>query len=103
MKEKYVAERKLFYSLKGSNVKRNLVIRIGSPYLVDETMVDFPVAENFTGCHVQVEGLDEGSTDVYGADSVQALNLATNLEPLLKRLQKKYDLFWGSGEPYFED
>ncbi len=100
--QKYIAERKLLYSLKGSDIKNEFTIRVGLPYRVDETMVDYPVTKNFAGCHVQIDGLKDECSDVYGADSIQALSLATNLEPFLKRLQKKYDLFWASGEPYFE-
>jgi hypothetical protein len=101
--QKYIAERKLLYSLKGSKLRHEFVIQIGIPYLVDGTMVSYPVTGSFAGCHVQIEGLKEEYSEVYGADSIQALNLATNLEPFLKRLQKQYDLFWASGEPYFED
>jgi hypothetical protein len=101
--KEFIAERKLLYSLKGSGERRNLIIRIGVPYLVKEGMVDFPVGEGFAGCHVEIDGLDETYPEVYGADTVQALNLASNLEPLLKRLQKKYDFYWASGEPYFDE
>lgn len=99
----FIAERKLLYSLKGSDERNELVIRIGIPYLVEEGMVDFPVGDGFAGCHIEVEGLNEEFPEVYGADTVQALHLASDLEPLLKWLEKKYDLYWFTGEPYFED
>ena len=34
---------------------------------------------------------------------MQAVNLASNIESVIKRLSDKYDFFWGTGEPYFED
>lgn len=101
--EKYIAERKLLYSLKGSRNKRVFFIRISLPYEVNEKIVNYPVAQNFAGCHVEIDGLREEYPEVYGTDAIQALQLATNLEPFLRRLQKKYDLFWASGEPYFDD
>ena len=53
-------------------------------------------------CHVDMEGLDEHSFDVYGTDSMQAVNLASNIESVIKKLSAKYDFFWATGEPYFE-
>jgi len=100
--QQFIAERRLLYSPKGSDDRREFVIRIGAPYLVEEHMVDFPIKNGFAGCHVEIEGLSETYSEVYGADSLQAVNLASNVEPFLKRLQKKYDLYWSSGEPYFE-
>ena len=55
------------------------------------------------GCDVQVCGLEEEGSKVYGADSLQAVHLASDVEFFLKGLQKKYDLYWLSGEPYFEN
>ena len=36
-------------------------------------------------------------SDVYGADSLQALQLAANIEPVLQRLSKHYDFYAGEG------
>jgi len=43
------------------------------------------------------------SFDVYGMDSLQAVNMASNIDAVLERLGKKYDFYWSSGEPYFDD
>ncbi len=100
--KKYIAERKLLYSLKGESKKSEFIIRIGEPYQVEQGIVEFPIGEGVTGCSIHIEGMPEKEHDLYGVDSIQALNIATNIEPLLERLQKKYDLYWSSGEPYFE-
>jgi hypothetical protein len=50
-----------------------------------------------------MKGLDEHSFDVYGTDSLQAVNLASNIEAIIKRLSDEYDFFWATGEPYFEE
>lgn len=100
--EKFIAERKLQFSTKGDSVLKEFSIRISEPFPVDQGTVSFPVGEGCFGCHVIVEGLDEIYPDVYGADSLQAVNLASNVEPFLKRLHKKYDIYCMDGEPYFE-
>ncbi len=104
MIEKCIAERKLLYSLKDSDIQKEFIIRIGEPYIVDENEVNFSVGEGLVGCDVEVMGLPEKDCyyhEVYGMDGVQALEIATNIEPFLKRLSKKYDIYWTCGESYF--
>ena len=101
--EQFIAERKLLYSLKGDHVQKEFSVRLGAPYHVAEGTVDFSVGkEGCSGCHIEIVGLNETYPEVYGADALQAITLATNaIEPFLQRLQKKYDLYWLTGEPYF--
>ena len=102
--KQFIAERKLLYSLKGDNTRKEFVIRLGAPYFVQGGMVNFSVGEEGCwGCHVEIEGLNEKYSEIYGTDSLQAVNIASNVEHFLKRLQEKYDLYWSSGEPYFDD
>lgn len=98
-----IAERDLLYSLKGKTARQKLVIRIGAPYLVDEGMVNFNFDLGTAGCTIEIDGLPENlAEEVYGADSLQALALATDVDPYLRGLEKKYDFYWPSGEPYFD-
>lgn len=90
---KVIAERKLLYSAKGSTDRKELTIRIGVPY------VD---GEGLTRCPVEWDGLFEEFADIGGMDSLQALQLATNVDSMLEKLQKKFDFYWPSGDPYFE-
>lgn len=101
----FIAERKLLYSLKHSDTRTEFTIGISAPFLVQQGMMDFAVGEQgCSGCHVGIVGLDEKYPDVYGADSLQAVSLASGaVASLLKRLSKKYDFFHLSGEPYFDD
>lgn len=92
--EKVIAERKLLYSVKESAIRKELTIRIGAPYVNDEGMAR---------CPVEWDGLFETFADIAGMDSIQALQLATDVDSLLKRLENKYDFFWPTGEPYFDD
>jgi hypothetical protein len=99
--QNFIAERRLLYALKGSDIRKEFVVGICAPYPVNQSMVTYPIGEGFAGCELRLEGLDEEGEKFYGADSLQAVNLASNVEAFLKRLQGKYDLFWLSGEPYF--
>jgi hypothetical protein len=105
----WIAERKLKCTRKSSGEVRDLVVRIGAPYQLEVGMVDFRFSSGTAGCTVGIVGpspddVFEGSCvhEVYGADTLQALNLASDVEPTLKRLSKNYDIFFPSGEPYFE-
>ena len=99
-----IAERKLLYSLKDSNERKELIIRIGQPYIVESGTVNFTVDADTAGCSVELDGLDKAYSNVtYGADLLQALQLAINVEPLLKSLSKKYNFYFTTGEPYFEE
>ena len=100
---KYVAERKLLYSEKGSNTKTEIVIKISEPFLLTENDVSFSTDGVAAGCCIVVDGLDGFDEVVYGVDSLQAVHLAADIEGFLKRLHTRFDLFWNTGEPYFEE
>lgn len=99
----YIAERKLLASEKGKRVRSEISVRISLPYIVLQESVQFPVDGIVSGCHVDIDGIDEPAFEVYGMDSLQAINMASNIEPLLKRLGARYDFYWITGEPYFEE
>lgn len=99
----YIADRKLLCSKKNNHVTEEITIKIGNPYIVQQGDVKFSADGVVAGCHVEIDGIDESGYDLYGMDSLQAINLASNIEPLLERLSTKYDFFWLTGEPYFEE
>ena len=99
---RYIAERHLLFSIKDDGVRKKLTVGIFAPKVVAQDKVQFPVDGVMSVCHVDMEGLDEHSFDVYGTDSMQAVNLASNIESVIKRLSAKYDFFLATGEPYFE-
>lgn len=100
----WIAERKLLFSKKGESTRSSLTVRVGKPYLLEIGMVNFEFHEGAAGCTVEIVGLGRPwSEETYGADSLQALQLASDVEPILKRLSQQYDLFFQDGEPYFED
>ena len=104
-----IANKELCYSLKGASERNDLLVRISEPYLVEAGTVNFEFAPGTAGCTVEFIGFNEGNVfeegnthEVYGADSIQALQIASNIEPTLKRLSKKYDIYFPSVESYFE-
>ena len=98
-----IAERNLLYSLKGCSTRRRFVIKVNMPYHVDESMDDFIYNLELYACTIEFNGLPETFTrKVFGADSVQVLQLATDIDGYVKGLEKIYDIFWPTGEPYFE-
>jgi hypothetical protein len=46
---------------------------------------------------------DANLGEIYGADSIQALQLAVDIEPVLKRPSKRYDFYFPTGEGYFDE
>ena len=99
-----IAERRLSWSHKGDSSRSDFVVRIGAPFLVAPGSVDFQVSEGTGGCRVEFVGfpVDVGDT-VYGADTVQALQLAIDFDSILKRFSDRYDIYFPTGDPYFEE
>lgn len=54
-------------------------------------MVNFKFDPGTAGCTIEFDGLDECGSDFYGMDSLQVINLASNIEPLIEKLSAKYD------------
>lgn len=100
---KYVAERTLLFSENNAQAKKKVTIKVSEPFIATKDDVNFTVDGVVSGCHVEIEGLNQPGFDLYGMDSLQAINLASDIDPLLKRLSDKYDFFWITGEPYFEE
>lgn len=104
MAAKPIAERHLLFSAKGKSDRKSLVIRVFAPRIVDPASVSFEVAEGTAVCRVEFDGIpDETLGDTYGADSLQALQLAADIEPVLKRLSERYDFYFPTGEGYFDE
>ena len=101
-RRRFIAERKLLVAKKGSADRKPVAIRISEPFTVKQEDVTFPVDGIIAGCHIAIEGLDVPGHDVYGMDSVQAVSLASNIEPLVESMSVDFDFFWASGDPYFD-
>jgi hypothetical protein len=100
-----IAERTLQYRPRGESELRTLVVRVFPPFELKEGQVTFPFHPGTAGCVIRIDGLPDVLEEVtYGADTVQALELAVKgVEPILERVGKHHDLFFPTGEPYFEE
>ncbi|MEQ8315265.1 MAG: hypothetical protein RL839_07370 [Gammaproteobacteria bacterium] len=98
-----IASRELLVAEKGSGARKPLKIMVGSPYLLKEGMVDFPFSAGTSGCRIEIEGLHKTiSHETYGADPIQALELAlATIDSTLQRYELDY--YFPNGEPYFEN
>ncbi|MBK9494035.1 MAG: hypothetical protein IPO08_05735 [Xanthomonadales bacterium] len=97
-----VAERELLFSLKGKCERQRFAVQIYSPHLVTAADVSFAIDSGTACCRVVFLGLGESDYLAYGADTLQALALAVDVDPILRGMSKKYDFFFDSGESYFE-
>ena len=99
-----IAERRLHWAPKGENNRSEFVIRIGTPVVVEPGSVDFPVSEGTGACSREFHGFPMKIDDtIYGADLLQALQLAVDVDPILKGFSDRFDFYFLTGEPYFEN
>jgi hypothetical protein len=104
MKRIPIAERRLVFSEKGSSERKPLLIRVFAPQPVDPESVQWRPDADTSSCVVEFDGiLDANLGEIYGADSIQALQLAVDIEPVLKRLSKRYEFYFPTGESYFDE
>jgi hypothetical protein len=99
---RYIAERQLWFAAKKNGIRKRMLVGVRPPVVVAQDEVKYAVDGVMSKCHVELEGLNEHSFDVFGTDSLQAINLASNIEAVIERLSNEYDFFWATGEPYFE-
>lgn len=99
-----IATRRLAYAFKDDPTRRVFSVRIHEPFFVEPGSVDFNVSGWTSGCDISFDGLEHKEWTSYGADEVQAIELAVkDMEDMLRRLSKIYDLYFDDGEPYFDD
>jgi len=99
-----IAERKLLFSEKGQPERKRLTIRVFAPRPAPTDSPAFHPDHEAAGCTVEFDGLpDVTFGEIFGADSLQALQLAVDVEPVLKRLSKTYDFYFPTGEAYFDE
>jgi hypothetical protein len=100
-----IATRELFYARIGNPVKRAFTICIEEPFFLTEGSVDFAFSEGVSGCSYSFIGLPEEGDTAYGADRIQALEIAIqSVDSHLRRLRRKYEFYFSNDDgPYFED
>jgi hypothetical protein len=105
MDKTVIAERKLTFSSKEDSARKPLLIRIFAPTPVNPGSPLFRSDADTSSCIFEFEGIpDVKPNETFGADSIQALQLAiADVEGILKRLSGRYDFFFSTGEGYFEE
>ncbi len=96
-----IAEFELYYAEKGSDKKTLFSISITKPTLVDNDLEHKSTRVGFYFSKVEVKPFEEFSYSVYGADAMQAIHIASDIDFILDKLNKNYDLYCADGEPYF--
>ena len=110
MNSPLIAERRLTFTEKGGSDRKPLCIRVFAPQPVDPSSVTFAVDADVASCVVEFDGLPEGArqalgadSTAFGADSIQALQLAVDIDRVLRRLSTHYDFYFPTGEAYFDE
>jgi len=99
----FVMHRNLLYSLRGQSERLPFIVRIGAPRPLEAGTARFSFDAGAAACTVQLEGDVTTQVEVHGIDSLHALSQALDIDPLLRGLSDKYDFYWATGEPYFDD
>ena len=82
---------------------RQMTVCVTAPYELTEGSVSFQFDQGTAGCEIRFDGLPEDDIVVFGADRIQALAMATDIDPYLRGMSRKYEFFWETGEPYFDE
>jgi hypothetical protein len=92
--DKVIAERKLLCESLATGQRTPLTIRIGTPRWLAK--------EGYAVCPREYDGLFETYADAIGIDELQALQLASDVDSVLRGLADRYRFFWDSGDEYSE-
>lgn len=90
-----IAERRLILEVIETGERRNLIIRVGIPYLLP--------GGKHAACPREYVGLFDCVADAKGMDLLQALYFAADVDSMLKSQTNKYRFYWLDGEPYFDE
>ena len=100
-----IARRQLLYTTRGDATQRACTIGITRPH--EESAEEAAQAQRhdpMAVCEIVFEGLDVPPIVVHGADSLQAVAMATEIDGVLRGLARQhgYTFFWDDGSVYFE-
>ena len=98
-----IATRELLFSSKGESVRSKVTIAVYKPIELQNDDVNHEFSGRAACCRVVFDGLDEPDYLAHGADTLQALELAMQVDTALRRLSRKYDFYFETGEDYFEE
>jgi hypothetical protein len=100
-----IARRQLLFTSRDNATQRPCAIGITLPH--EESAEEAAQSDRhdpMAVCEIVFEGLDVPPIAVHGADSLQAIATAAEIDVVLRGLERQYgyDFFWDDGSPYFE-
>lgn len=97
-----IARRKLLFTSRDNATPRACAVGVTAP----RDVVPGPDREGdpLSVCEIVFEGLDVAPIAVHGADSLQAVSMAADVDGYLRGLEREqgFEFFWDDGSPYFE-
>jgi hypothetical protein len=90
--ENFIAERRLIAESTLDGKRKDVTIRIGIPYWIEEGEI--------AGCAVRYDGLFPVFNDRKGTDLLQALQIASDIDIVLAAMSDEFKFYWPSGELY---
>lgn len=98
---KFIVERSLIYHDLKTCRQGKVTIGINKPYFLKKGDVDFPFDQGAAACKVEFIGLDIDDVTYYGADKLQALEFAIDIDPVLRKFTDSFSFFCEDGGEYF--
>jgi hypothetical protein len=99
-----IAQRKLLYSSRDNAKPFPFTVGITPPREITAGSNDEALADAMSACDIVFDGLDAPPIEVRGADSLQAVAMACDIDPYLRGMEKQYgyEFFWDDGSSYFK-
>jgi hypothetical protein len=99
-----IAQRKLLYSSRDNAKPFPFTVGITAPRDVATGTNEEALPDAMSACDIVFDGLDAPPIEVRGADSLQAVAMAAEIDGVLRGLARQhgYQFFWDDGSAYFE-
>lgn len=98
-----VVQRELRFSRKGRSDRATLVVKVGAPYLLNQTDRGVALDAGAAACTVTLQGILADKIEIHGIDLLHALAQAVDIDRYLKGMSAEYDFYWPNGEAYFDE
>jgi len=99
-----IAQRQLLYTTPVDATPRPFTVGITAPHEVGQDADATALHDPMAACEIVFEGLPVDPIVVRAADSLQAVQHAADIDPVLRELARErgFTFFWDDGSAYFE-